>query len=137
MRWIGICWTKTVLAMNTTSNFLNLPVKEIKESRTEFEYCFRVLILIHHLFPKGYIEWKALCYHLYEARGKLMIDRLKNARFSVDEPMQIGWEEGAGRVFADRVVFALLTINRSASFERMQLFERAYEKLVQMKKETE
>ena len=65
------------------------------------------------------------------------IDRLKNARFSVDEPMQIGWEEGAGRVFADKIVFALLTINRSATFERMELFERAYEKLVQMKKETE
>ena len=66
-----------------------------------------------------------------------MIDRLKNARFSVDEPMQIGWEAGAGRGFADKIVFALLTINRSASFERMQLFERAYEKLVQMKKEAE
>ena len=123
--------------MNTTSNFLNIPIKEIQEARTEFEYCFRVVLFIQHLFPKGYIEWKALCYYLYEERGKTMIDRLKAARFTVDEPMQISWEEGAGRVFADRVIFALLTINRSATFERMQLFERAYEKLVQMKKETE
>lgn len=123
--------------MEKPSNFLNIPIKEIQESRTEFEYCFRVVLFIQHLFPKGYIEWKALCYYLYEARGKTMIDRLKGARFSVDEPMQIAWEEGAGRVFADRVIFGLLTINRSASFERMQLFERAYEKLVQMKKEAE
>lgn len=123
--------------MEKTSNFLNVPIKEIQEARTEFEYCFRVVLFINHLFPKGYIEWKALCYYLYDAKGKTMINRLKDARFYVDEPMQISWKEGAGTVFANRVAWGLLTINRSASFERMKLFEKAYEKLVQMKKEGE
>ena len=116
-------------------NPLRIPQKEIAEARSGLEYCYRIIVYVHHLFPKGYIELKALCHYLYDQKEDVMIQRLKVARFEVDEPIVMRWNREHMRTFTNQVVFPLCTINRCASFEGLQLFEKAFDRFMTMKED--
>lgn len=111
-------------------NYLNIRTKPVEEARNEVDYWYQVISLIRKHFPKGYIEFKALCVKLYGARAMLVLEKLKVAGIDVDEPLMVEWTMEGSREFFTKILLTLAFINRAGSDIHYKILEKAMEKML-------
>lgn len=106
-------------------NYLNIRTKSVEEAKNEVDYWFQVIRLIRWAFPKGYIEFKALCTKLYGARSMLVCEKLKSAGIDVDEPVLTEWSMEASREFFSKIILSLAFVNRAGGDIHYAILEKA------------
>ena len=118
-----------------TGNPLRLHVGGIDEAKTGLEYCYRIIAYIHSCFPKGYVEWRALCRKFYGPKAERVLERLKCGRVELDKPICMEWNKDYASTFVDLIVFPLCFVFQCQSFEALALFGKAFERFVMLKEE--
>lgn len=101
--------------------------------RNDVDYWFQVIRAIHTVFPKGYIELPALCFHLYGNRASVVLNRLKLARVDTRTPIDMEWTSEGAPELLNSILFPLAFVAQCISKLTITTFDKAYQRFLTMK----
>ena len=117
------------------TNYLHIKHPDVEKAQNDVDYLYQVIKLINGIFPEGYIELQALCYHLYGARTTSILEKLKGARVDVNAYIEMSWEAEGAAELPHRVFFPLAFVAKASENLSIAKYGKAYTRFIQHQEE--